>query len=70
MPNVADYEVCASAADSPWEPVGAAWMNQDGSILMATDWSPEVMFMLVPRHAAAEPLRLELYQRPDEVRDV
>ena len=67
MPNIADYEVCVSSADSPWQPVGAAWRNEDGSLLMVTNWSPDVMFMLVPRRDAAEPLRLELYQRPGEV---
>ena len=63
----ADYEVCVSAGDSPWRRVGAAWKNVDGSVLIMTDGSLDVMFMLVPRQAAAEPLRLELYDRPDEV---
>jgi hypothetical protein len=67
MANVADFEVCASTGDSPWQPVGAAWKNEDGSVLLVTDWSQDVIFILVPRHAAVEPLRLELYQRPDEV---
>jgi hypothetical protein len=67
MANVADFEVCASAGDSPWRPVGAAWENEDGSVLLVTDWSPDVMFMLVPRRAATEPSRLEIYRRPDEV---
>jgi hypothetical protein len=67
MANVADFEVGASAGDSPWRPVGAAWKNVDGSVLYVTDWSPGVTFMLVPRQAASEPLRLERCQRPDEV---
>ena len=67
MARVADFKVCIHAGDLPWEPVGAAWKNEDGSILIVMDFSREVRFMLIPRRAAAEPLKLEPDRGPDEV---
>jgi len=64
--QAADFEVCVTSGDSPWRPVGAAWVNVDGSILLITDWSPELLFMLVPARDAQDPARLMDRRRPDE----
>ena len=64
--QLADFEVCVTSGDSPWKPIGAAWINEDGSILFTTDWSPDLLFMLVPARDAEDKARLMDRRRPDE----
>jgi hypothetical protein len=45
--------------------LGAAWVNEDGSVLLVNDWSPDLMFMLVPRADAQDVQRVDQYRRPD-----
>jgi hypothetical protein len=59
------FEVCVTSGDSPWQPAPRHLDGRRRLDLFTTDWSPGVLFRLVPARDAKNEA-LPNRQRPDE----